>query len=84
MVEHRYPEKFGERYVLRMDQPLEAYGPEQNGKEVSYGSKDRPERINAFQKGIKVFEGDLGEEKEDDTNGNKDRKEKPLQWKDLL
>jgi len=73
VVEHRYPEKFGKRYVLGMDQPLEADGPEQNGKEVSYGSKDRPERINAFQKGIKVFERDLGEEEKDDSNSNKDR-----------
>jgi hypothetical protein len=72
MIEHGYPEKFEKRDILGVNQPLKANGPEESGEQISCQSKGRPEEIKAFQKGIKVFDGDLCEEEEDDSYGDDD------------
>jgi hypothetical protein len=62
-----------------VDQPFISKGSEKKGKKVSHRSQDSPEEVDAFQKSIKVFERDLGEKEEDNSNRDEDGKKKSLQ-----
>ena len=79
MIKHRDSKKFIEWNLLRMDQPSKSQGPEESGQEVSCGSQHGPQRIDLYQKGRKISQGDLGKQDEKDDAGNKQRDEESFQ-----
>jgi hypothetical protein len=64
-----------------VNQPFVPEGTEEDGEKVPGHTQNRPERVNARQKRIKVSDRDLGEEKKKYGSGDENRNEESFQNK---
>ena len=62
-----------------MEQPFVPEGMEEDGEKVSGQTQNRPERVNARQKRIKISYRDLGEEKKKYGSGDESGNEESFQ-----